>query len=220
MMDGQVCEWIAQIFLFSTGLCSYTFDHSAFIPCADKCLFHFMSICVYTIIYIILSIFYLSIYLSSIYLRFAWREACLCPHLPWRPSLAYHLVSNAAYRFGLLEEVRTKTIFLYSFCLHSAFILPKTHLPEPCRLDSQWWWHGLCPMLALPSCSSRLWLLQGPRLWWCWPVAVHWHSTETSGLPHRRQWCPAAIKTDFTPRWGHCLPIHICSARVCTPQHP
>lgn len=69
-----------------------------------------------------------------IYLLFAWSETCLCPPLLWRPGLACHLVSKAAYRFRLLAEVSKtkKNTFLYH-----AFILPKTHLPEPCRLDSQ-----------------------------------------------------------------------------------
>lgn len=124
-------------------------------------------------------------------------------HLLWRTGLACHLGSNATYTFRLSEEVSEieKKTFLYH-----AFILPKTHLPEPCRLDSQWWWHGLCPMLVPPSRSSRLWLLQSPRQWWCWPGGVHWHSIETSGLPHRRQWCPATVRVGFTPCWGHCLP--------------
>lgn len=57
-------ERMAQMSLFSNGLCSYALDHSAFIPCDSKYVFHCMSICMYKILYnfiyyIILCIYFL-----------------------------------------------------------------------------------------------------------------------------------------------------------------
>lgn len=50
-MSGWMDEWMAQISLFISGICSYAFGHSVFISCDNKCLFHFMSVDVYKIIY-------------------------------------------------------------------------------------------------------------------------------------------------------------------------